>query len=513
MIKKSRTSMSIKNSAIALSFFCAEFILKFFARSIFLKVLGDELLGLNSTMMNILQFLNLAELGIGAAIGFTLYKPIAENDVNSINEIIHLNGHLYKRIAIIILVGGIILMPFFPMIFHKTHMPLWYPYATFITFLIGLLLNYWINYKQILLSASQMDYKIQLSYRSTQLIKTLTQIFAVYYFSQPYIWWLLIELIFSAMASFILDYTIKKTFPYLSSKLVSYRHLKQKYNIVIKKIKQLFLHKICGFILTQTSSLIIYAILSLSVVTYYTNYIMITSGITQLFNAMFNSMTNSIGNLVAEGNKQKIINVYGEIFSLRFIISVVCCFALIILSKPFISLWIGSQYVLPTVTLYIIVGTTFIALSRTTTDAFLYAYGMYQDIWSPIIEAIINIGLSITLGIKYGLNGILSGTLISLILVVWLWKPYFLFVYGFRISIIKYIALYLKHLIASACAFLIWFCLFRVLRLSCNEGSLFSFICYTLWNILIFCCTLLVFLIIAKAPICQSFKRIKAIKH
>ena len=184
--KDSRTTKSIKNSTVALIFFCVDFILKFYSRGIFLKTLGDEILGLNSTIMNLLQFLNLAELGIGAAVGFTLYKPIAYNDTETITEILHLNGHLYRRIALLVGLGASIIMCFFPIIFKKTDLSLWYIYSTFLVFLLGLILNYCINYKQILLSASQMDYKIQYSYKSCQIAKVIIQIIAVELLPYPY---------------------------------------------------------------------------------------------------------------------------------------------------------------------------------------------------------------------------------------------------------------------------------------------------------------------------------------
>lgn len=505
--KESRTAKSIKNSAVALSFFGIDFILKFLSRSIFLEILGDEVLGLNSTIMNLLQFLNLAELGIGAAVGFTLYKPILDNDTNTINEIVHLNGYLYKRVAILVGIGAFILMCFFPIIFKKIELPLWYTYATFITFLIGLILNYCMNYKQILLSASQMDYKIQYSYKTCQIIKVLIQIVAVELFTNPYIWWLLIEGLFSIISAIALNMMVEKNFAYIKHKTCPYKDLKIKYKSIIIKIKQIFFHKICGFVLTQTSPLIIYAYLSLSVVTLYMNYVLITTGITQLLNAVFNSMTNSIGNLVAENNRNHIINVFYEIFSLRFYVASICCVAVLILSKPFISLWIGNQYIIPDITLYIIVGILYISVTRTTVEAFLNAYGMYQDIWSPIIEAIINLGMSIFLGYIYGLNGILSGTLISLVIIVLLWKPYFLFRYGFQLSIYGYIYNYIKHIIILLASFSICYLINNWIGHSYNIGTLWTFMIFSLSNLLVFLILFTSLMIIFKMPIINTLKR------
>lgn len=507
--KESRTAKSIKNSVVALSYFGIDLCLKFFSRSIFIKVLGDEILGLNSTIMNLLQFLNLAELGIGAAVGFSLYKPIANKDTQTINEIIQLNGHLYKRIALLVLIGSFILMCFFPLIFKKTNLPLWYAYVTFLVFLTGLLLNYSVNYRQILLSAAQMDFKIQYSYKSCQIIKTVIQIIVVEYLPYPYIAWLVTEEIFAIISALALDLMVKKTFPYLERKQESYIKLKLKYKSINTKIKQIFFHKICGFIVTQTSPLIIYGYLSLSVVTLYTNYLVITSGITQLLNAVFNSMTNSIGNLVAEGNIKKILSVFYEMFSLRFYIVSICCFGLFVLSKPFITLWLGSEYILPQSSLCIIIAILYISLTRTTVDAFLNAYGMFQDIVAPICESIINLGMSIILGAYFGLNGILCGTLISLIMVVFSWKPYFLFKNAFKTNFFKYIGCYIQHILIFILSYIGWFVIQHKLNLNFNVDNWVSFIKITMYSMTIFVLCFSSLMVICRMPILKTMNRFR----
>lgn len=157
MVTDSRTSKSIKNSLVALAFYFINLVLQFFSRKVFLDYLGAEILGLNTTATNLLQFLNLAELGIGSAIACTLYKPLLEKDTVAINEIVSLQGWLYRRIAWIVIVGSLVLMAFFPWIFAKMPLPLWYAYASFGVLLVSALLSYFVNYKQIVLSADQKE--------------------------------------------------------------------------------------------------------------------------------------------------------------------------------------------------------------------------------------------------------------------------------------------------------------------------------------------------------------------
>lgn len=468
----SRTAKSIKNSIVALIFYFVGLVLQFFSRKIFLDYLGTEVLGLNTTATNLLQFLNLAELGIGSAISFTLYKPLFDNDKKSINEIVSLQGWMYHSIALIVIIGAIILMFFFPLIFKKMPLPLWYAYASFGVLLVSALLGYFINYKQVLLSADQKDYKIQYSFQTTRLIKICCQIFALIYFENAYVWWLGLEFIFAVIGSIALEWMTRKTYPFLKPNLSQGKLLYAKYPDIGVKIKQVFFHKIGGFALTQTSPIIIYAYSSLTLVALYGNYMLIIAGVTSLMNAMFNSMNAGVGNLVAEGNDKRTLSVFEELFSIRFILVCTLCSGVYLFAPEFIAIWIGVEYVLDEMTLLILVSSLYIALSRSTVDAFIAAYGLYDDVWAPIIEAVINISLSIVLGYFFGLHGVLLGVLISQVLVILCWKPVWLFSNGFNISLRSYIWMYVKHIIVGIFAWVISLYFYNLLKI--DEVSLQS---------------------------------------
>ncbi len=451
----SRTSKSIKNSIVALTFYFVGLVLQFISRKIFLQYLGTEILGLNTTVTNLLQFLNLAELGVGAAVSFTLYKPLYENDKNSINEIISLMGWMYRRIALFVIGGASILMCFFPLIFNKISLPLWYAYASFGVLLFSSLLGYFVNYKQVLLSADQKDYKIQYSLQSAKLVKFGCQICAMITMDNPYVWWLTLEVIFAVIGALALDITTKKTFPELEINIRDGRVLQSKYTLVSTKIKQVFFHKIGTFALTQSSPIIIYAYSSLEIVALYGNYVLITNGVLSLMNAVFNSMNAGVGNLVAEGNKHRILAVFEELFSIRFVLVCTLCYGVYKIAPDFISLWIGKEYLLDNITLALMVAILYVSLSRSVVDAYISAYGLYNDIWAPIVEACLNVGLSVLLGYFWGLHGILLGVFISLFIVILCWKPYWLFKNGFKCSISKYVIMYFKHIFMGSVLWII----------------------------------------------------------
>ena len=263
------------------------------------------MLGLNTTATNLLQFLNLAELGIGAAIACTLYRPPARRRPQAVGEIVSLQGWMYRRIAWCVLGGGVLLMGLFPWIFAKMALlPLWYAYASFGVLLASALLSYFVNYRQVLLSADQKEYRIQYSYRSSMLVKVLCQILAIRYLDNGYLWWLVLEALFAGwLPPWPSTSRSAAPTPDLHTDLSQGRCLSRKYPEVITKVRQLFFHKIGGFTLTQTTPVIIYAYTSLSLVALYGNYLLILTGITSLMSALFNSMNAGVGNLVAEGDR------------------------------------------------------------------------------------------------------------------------------------------------------------------------------------------------------------------
>ena len=448
-----RTWNSIRNSTVAVLLQFISLLVGFFSRKIFLDYLGTEVLGLNTTAASLLGFLNIAELGIGAAISVTLYKPIFAEDKQTIKEIVALQGWLYRKIAWFIIIGSAVLMCFFPRIFAKMELPMWYAYATYAVLMFSSLLGYFVNYKQILLSADQKEYKIQFSFKLISIFKLIAQAIAVKFLANPYIWWLALEVAFAITSSFFLNKVIYKDYPYLKENVERPGELRHKFPDVVTKVKQLFFHKIGGFVLSQTSPIIIYAYASLTLVALYGNYLILTNNLNYLMIAMFAGLGGSVGNMIAEGDRSLILKVFKELFSSRFLAVMVCSICLWFLADPFICVWLGSEYVLDKITLLLIIVIFFLGTMRGVVDTFLNSYGLFQDIWAPIVEAVLNLGFSIGLGYYYGLHGILTGVIISQIIIIYIWKPYFLFTKGLKEPIGIYIALFLKHLLAGAACY------------------------------------------------------------
>ena len=494
MLANSRTAKSLRNARASLLFYFLNLLLQFFSRKIFLDYLGSEVLGLNTTAQNLLGFLNLAELGIGSAVAYNLYKPLFEGNRQAINEIVSIQGWLYRRVAYVVLAGACILMFFFPWIFAKAQVPLGYAYGSFAVLLVSSLLGYFVNYRQIVLAADQQQYRLTYSTQSVRIVKVILQILAVRFLSHGYVWWLVLELLMAVLSSYVLDRCVRKVYPWLQTAICKGADLQKHYPSIITKTKQIFFHQIATYVLTQTSPLIIYAYASLTLVAVYGNYLLIINGITQLMGALLNGIWSGVGNLVAEGNKERIRSVFWELTVFRLWLASVACFGLYMLGHSFITLWVGAEYVLPQSAYILLIGITFIQLSRTN-EVFISAYGIFQDIGAPVVETLLNLGLSVGLGYFYGLTGILSGVLISLLVMVVGWKPYFLYRYGFKESVGEYVWRYTKMLCLIAIAWLLckWLVGAYVTTVSLSFGKwtfsvLITVGSYILISLGMFCC-------------------------
>ena len=320
MSQESRVRKSLLNARVNLIFYFLTLALSFFSRKIFLDTLGADFVGLTSTLQNLLGFLNLAELGISTAIGYVLYKPLFEQNKLKINEIISVFGYLYHWIGKIMLLAGGILACFLSLIFSNTGFDLTLIFFVYFSFLISTLIGYFINYKQTLLGADQKNYVVTAYFQTVTIIKTLIQIVLAYYTKNYYLW-VVIELLFGFVYSIILNWKIRKVYPWLHSEVRQGKYLLKRYPEVIKYTKQLFVHKIGGIVQYQTTPVLIYSFISLKMVAYYGNYSIIIDKVTAMINSLFTGMEAGIGNLIAEGNPTKIQKVFWEINALRYYIA------------------------------------------------------------------------------------------------------------------------------------------------------------------------------------------------
>lgn len=476
---ESRVKKTITNAQVNLLFYILLLVATFFSRKIFINSLGNEFVGLTSTLQNILGLFNLAELGISSAIAFSLYKPLFNKDHKEITELISIFGYLYQRIGYLIISIGIIVAALLPFVFKKTPLDLSIIYFAYFSYLIISLFTYFFNYKQTLLAADQKEYYVTIYYQSANIIKICVQIILLLKYQNPYIW-LLIELLFGIIYCFILNIKVKQVYPWLRSTIKQGKENLSNHPEIPRYIKQIFVHKLASVALLNTSSIFIYAFSSLSLVAYFMNYNLIILKVDALITQLLNSTSAGVGNLVAEGNKTKIRNVFEELLSIRYFTAILLSLCIYFCINQFVIIWLGSEYLLSNYIIILIITAFYLKQTGEIIDQFLRAHGLFYDIWAPLTEACINIIVSIFGGLLWGLEGVLWGPIISMLIIVHFWKPYFLYSKGLKISVLKYWKIVAIYTIILFVAFFIYNYISSYILLPQieNNNNIFTFTLY-----------------------------------
>ena len=458
MQQESRVKKSLLNARVNLIFYFITLALSFFSRKIFLDCLGADFVGLSGTLTNILGFLALAEMGVGAAVSYHLYKPLQRGDKAQIEELVSVFGYLYRKIGTFVALGGVAISAFIPLIFKESGFSLPLIYFAFYAILSSSLFSYFINYRQIILGADQRGYVVTAYLQGAACVKILLQMAVAYYWGNYYAW-IILEVLFGLASCIILNWKIRRTYPWLNASVAKGGQAFPQHKNIVTYTKQIFVHKIKDFLLFQSDQILVFAFVSLKMVAYYGNYTLITTKLTQLFNTFMGSVWASVGNLVAEGDNERTMRVFWEIQSVYYLIAGFAVFSVYHFIDPFITLWLGAEYILDHTILVLLIVNIFILLARNAVDMFNNAHGHYADTWSAWAEGITNIGVTLFCAPFWGIAGILVGKIVSLFFFVVLWKPYYLFSSGFHLPIWSYwrniitymgifgVSFYLGHLI------------------------------------------------------------------
>ena len=505
-----RVKKSILNAEVNSVFFFLSLFMSFFSRKTFLDCLGTEFIGLTGTLQNILGYLNIAELGISSCISFFLFKPLQLRDNQEIERVLSVLGYLYRIIGVIILCGGIIVSLFFPFIFKNLEIGIGIVYFSFYSLLGSSLIGYFINYRQILLSADQKNYIVAIYFQSANLLKLSLQIFLALRLHNLYIW-VSTEFIFGIIGCIILNWKINKEYPWLKTNKTKGKKLLKEYPEILANTRQILIHKIKDFVLRKSDEIFIFAFVSLKMVAFYGNYMLIINKISLLFHSVLESTNASIGNLVAENDHRKIMTVFWELMTIRHFVAGLLCYSIYHFIEPFISLWLGSEYIMDHRILILLVIFIYITNSRGVVDAFNHAYGLYSDVWSAWAELIINVGITIVGGIFWGIIGILLGKIVSLFIIVIFWKPYYLFSNGFKLPVYYYWHGGIRYYIIFAIAFIGGTLLSRLIPISSNVGYL-QWIAYCSLSLTIWSTIEIILLLAFAKGARQCIHRIKHLK-
>lgn len=410
-MKSERKKSSFKNMITAVSSNVLTIIVGLVAQAVFIKILGSEYLGLNGLFSNVISMLGIVELGMGSAIIYNMYKPIAENDHEKIKSLMQFYKKSYRIITLIISIIGIMIIPFIKYIVDIESVTVDINvYLVYILFLLETICSYILSYKRSMLYADQKEYITNIIHMGyTILVNTMQLTFL--YFTHDYYLYLIIKVMMRLVENIVISSYVNRRYSYLLDNNVTKLDSKTEKDI-FQKIRALFFHKIGTFIVSGTDNIIISKYLGLVTVGLYSNYYMIINAVQTVINHIIQATRASVGNLLVTESKTKQFDVFNKIRFVNFWISCFSSICIFVIMDSFITIWIGYKFVLPTKVLLVLVINFFIVSSRSTYGAFKEAAGIfYEDRFVPIIESLLNIVLSIIFVKKFGLMGVFMGTI------------------------------------------------------------------------------------------------------
>lgn len=449
----SRVENTVKNTITGLINQLISLAFSFLSRTIFIRCLGVEFLGINGLFSNILQILSMADLGFGTAMVYSMYKPIVNDDKKTLAGLMNFYRKIYNIISIAVLILGLLLVPFLPYIVNTEsnieHLTLYY-----ILYVLNTVMSYLFVYKTSITIAHQKSYVLN-NYESVfTVVQNVLQI-AILILFRNFAVYLIIQILCSFVRNLYKAKKSEKMYPYIKDKVEISNEEK---TTIFNNVKSMFIYKIGGVLLNNTDNIIISMLIGTATVGLYSNYLIIITAITSFTNIVFNSMTASIGNLNATSDNKQRYNYFNKINFLSAWVFTFCGISLYILANDFISLWLGSEFIFDKFTIFTIVLNLIIPGMIRTVSLYRDTIGMFRDTkYVFFVTSILNIILSFILGKLLGLSGVLLATTISRLLTnVW-FEPYMLFknylnkrpILYFKKQIFYYVIFILNLLITS----------------------------------------------------------------
>ena len=443
MNKKGRIENSIQNSVLGVVVQGANVLLGLLVRTVFIHCLSREYLGVNGLFTNILTMLSLAEMGIGSAIVYNMYKPIAEGDEIQIAKLMNFYRRAYSIIGCLVAGFGLLITPFLDYVINgQPDIP--HITAIYLLYLSNTVFSYFFAYKRSIFSADQRERVLHIFRLIFYIVRSALQI-VMLVISKSFVAYLVVQILCTVFENIAISIYADREYPFLKKYKSSTLNKKQTKNIV-ENVKALFIYKVGSTALDGTDNIIISAFDSIISVGLLSNYSLVTGSAQLLLSQITTSLTSSVGNYMAQESSDKHEVLLERLTFLNFIIYGGSFVILASCLTPFVQVWAGTSYVLgfPVVfvhclNMYIYGMMNSIWTFRSTMGLFVYGK------WRPLVSAVINIVVSIFLAQWMGLLGVLFGTTITRVTTnVW-YDPYVVYKYGLKKSALKYYSQWLRY--------------------------------------------------------------------
>lgn len=411
MAQKSRTEYSALNTSASLFSRVATLLLGYVTRVIFTHMLSESYVGVNGLFMDIVNVLSYTELGIGAAITFALYKPVAEGDREKQKSLMRLYRNFYRVVACIVLGCGLLVVPFLGVLFKNSpdvqHLTLIY-----LMYLAKAVLSYVFIYKVALVDAHQKMYVGILFQNGFLLLQYVIQI-AVLLVTRNFILYLSVYVLCTLLNNIAVSQTANRLYPYLRERNVTPLP-KEERRSILRNIRAMLMHKLGTTIVNNTDNLLLSSMIGIVSVACYSNYFLLIGSVHLVLSQTFQGLTASVGNLGIIEDGKRIRKIFEASFFLTqwlYGFAAICLFELVSL---FVSVSFGAQYVFDTSIVVVLCINFFLTGLRQATLVFRDSLGLFwYDRYKSVVEAAINLGASILLAKQFGAIGVFLGTMVS----------------------------------------------------------------------------------------------------
>ena len=449
MDRRSRTTYSLLNMFANFAGYGINILLSFICRAVFVRCLAQEYLGVSGLFSNILSMLSLTELGIGTAVVYAMYKPIAEDDHDKLASLMKFYGTAYKVIGCAVALFGLALLPFLDLIIGEQPGISDDLHYIYLLYLFNSASSYFFSYRTTILTASQRNYVVVAINYAVVIIQNIIQII-VLLTTKNFTAYLVIQILCGLATNIITSRKAKKDYPFIAQKKVKPLSKEEKWGLV-KNVKALTVYKLSGLLVNNTDNIVITYFNGLVTTGIASNYTLLSGMLSSLLNMVFGSMSASVGNLNAKESDETKYRVFKALNLANFWLYAWGAVGIIVVSGDLVQLLFGENYVLPQ-SIPIILAINFYMVGMQTTvlnyksTMGLFRHGQYL----LLVTAAINIIGDVVLGSRFGLVGIFAATAVSRLFTNTWYEPYAVYKYGLHRNPSQYLWLYLKYLIILA---------------------------------------------------------------
>lgn len=406
----SGSKIVVKNSMIGMSAQMCSMILGFISQRLFLKYLGLEVVGINSVIVETLGFLSFAELGVGTAISYRLYKPLVQKDTKMLASLMHLYKTLYSIIGAVVFGVGLVLMFFLPVFINDAVSDMEFIYTAYVIQLFSTASSYFFAYKRSLIFVDQKQFVCKIVDIVSNIAFSCLRIASLFVWHNYHIY-LLLQLFQTLTANVILSYYCNKNYRFVKTEK------KEKFQDIrgmFKDTKDVLIGRVAGYVYSSTDNLVISTFSGIVLAGGFSNYRYVTNAVKNLVYGMTDNISATIGNFVQLRDKEDSYVMFKRYSFIRYVVANIAATGLCICTDAFVAVAFGGQYIMETSVLYLIVMDIFIGIVYGPIGEFITVLGYFSyEKYINAAGAAINIGLSVLLVQFMGIEGVLIGTCVS----------------------------------------------------------------------------------------------------